>query len=179
MLDSSSGLSFLYFYTCRSITHVHCTHCIVSPGEVTSVACENARAMADLPDITIHVPTTTSFSILFPGYIEDIDQARSMLPTEDKLASAYQTHSSPVILNLRPDDVYAHPLTARRHNQNLLILKIQQHPNDGGMDVDGVPANVSVEAVAHCSTCYEFDGMADFQYLPYDTRPPEVRYGCC
>lgn len=132
----------------------------------------------ELPDITIHVPTTTGFSVLFPGYIENIDRARSMLPTEDKLASTQQTNTPLVMLNWRPEDVLSHPLTATRHSrQNLLILKIQQRPTNGGrqhMEVDGAAPGVSVEAVAHCTTCYSFDGMADFQYLPADTRPEQV-----
>lgn len=129
--------------------------------------------MDDLPDITIHVPTTTGFSVLFPGYIQDVGQARSMLPNEEALASSHHNNASPITLTWRPEDDLSHPLTATRHGgQNLLILRIQQQPN-GTMEVDGTPS-VTVEAVAHCTTCYAFEGMADFQYLPEDPRPEEV-----
>ncbi len=43
---------------------------------------------------------------------------------------------------------------------------------NAGQDDDGGPAGVKAEVVAHVKAAVRFRGMADFQYVSCDTRPP-------
>ncbi len=148
----------------------------------------------DIPDITITVPPIDGFSILFPGYINNLDNARALLPSEEQLAQGREAGNCNVTLRWRPNDPLSHPLVATEHtDKQLLVLKIEPHntiqdDSTKSMDVDDVrqptvvravdeqevEVAVAVTTVACCGSVYTFDNMADFQYVGVDVRPEEV-----
>lgn len=76
-------------------------------------------------------------------------------------------------LHLRPGDPLSHPIFGEKKKAKGLLLKVSRNNHrDQPSDPDAHNHCASVTVVGMVTTFIQFGGMADFQYVSQDPRPP-------
>lgn len=83
-------------------------------------------------------------------------------------------------LHLRPEDPLSHPIFGEKRKAKGLLLKVSRNNHRDqppAADADAACHTANVTVVGRVSTVIQFGGMADFQYVSQDPRPPVQQVG--
>lgn len=139
------------------------------------------------------VPAAAAIAVEYPGFVRNLDHALATLGDAEAITTATRSNSNILKLHFRPSEPTCHPLYGDRRPTCRFLLRIARRkappiPTSAAaadaqptpMEVDtaaegspDLPATaVTARVVARIVTTFGFSGIADYQYVPLDTRDP-------
>jgi len=123
------------------------------------------------------VPDDRVFAVNYPGYPSSLARATQTLGGEKRIAEARSSDSNYLELKFRPEDPCAHAAFGELQQTSDLLLRIKRKPRRNLLKscvsgtTDTAPGSsspgyeVSADIIARVENTYNFEGMADYQYV--------------
>lgn len=109
-------------------------------------------------------------NIEYPGIVKNVDKMLETLGGKESLENTFSQANSRLELFFRPKDIYSHSTLGDRVNTHNLLVKCTKRTT---VDSEGkVTVVYESQIVGIIKTCYQFKGLADFQYLPLQPVKP-------
>lgn len=107
--------------------------------------------------------------INYPGYITNFDAVSKSIGDEQTLTKVFENSSMRLAANLDPLNTFAKPVYGdRKLTDNALLIKVRVRRKKGASAKTAKVVQCEVLGVPTLS--YEFNNLADFQYLPIERK---------
>ncbi|CAL8098072.1 unnamed protein product [Calicophoron daubneyi] len=112
------------------------------------------------------VPHAEYVGVEFPGVVENIDKAVEMLGGREEILNTIGCKSHRLKLCFRPHMAYAKPAWGDATHVTGLLLRVRRCRNKKTGEIKIMPT-----LLGRVNRLYKFEGMADYQYGPFERIP--------
>ncbi|XP_028664413.2 general transcription factor 3C polypeptide 5 [Erpetoichthys calabaricus] len=147
--------------------------------ESEPVDCTKECSAADYSSVTIPLqqPFNRLVCIEYPCRIRNEKAMLETLGGEDGMSKTFADPSKRLELCFRPQDPYCHPVCGNRYTSMSLLLRVRRRiqkvnteaKTESSEKIPTPTGQCHMEVLGFIGTTYKFQGLADFQYLAFQT----------